>query len=58
MNFFLERYMPAYRAEVAEFVAAVNGGREPSVGGLDGLRALQLADAAYASIESGRLVRL
>lgn len=58
MNFFLERYMPAYRAEVAEFVAAVNGGREPSVGGLDGLRALQLADAAYASLESGRLVRL
>lgn len=58
MNFFLERYMPAYRAEVAEFVAAVNGGREPSVGGLDGLRALQLADAAYASLESGRLIRL
>ena len=58
MNFFLERYMPAYRAEVAEFVAAVNGGREPSVGGIDGLRALQLADAAYQSIESGRIVRL
>ena len=58
MNFFLERYMPAYQAEVAEFVAAVSAGREPLATGLDGLRALQLADAAYQSLESGSLVRL
>lgn len=58
MNFFLERYMPAYQAEVAEFVDAVSAGREPLATGLDGLRALQLADAAYRSLESGSLVRL
>jgi predicted dehydrogenase len=39
-------------------VAAVSAGREPLATGLDGLRALQLADAAYQSLESGSLVRL
>ncbi|MBN9009372.1 MAG: inositol 2-dehydrogenase, partial [Rhizobiales bacterium] len=30
LNFFLERYMPAYRAELAAFVAAIDKGTAPS----------------------------
>ena len=43
MNFFIERYMPAYYAEVAAFVAAVNDGRPPQPDGASGLHALILA---------------
>jgi myo-inositol 2-dehydrogenase/D-chiro-inositol 1-dehydrogenase len=56
MNFFLERYMPAYRAEVAAFVDAVESGREMSPSGYDGLQALVLADAATKSAATGRAV--
>ena len=56
MNFFLERYMASYLAEVGEFVAAVRDGVPPTPTGLDGLRALLLADAAYESLRTGRRV--
>jgi myo-inositol 2-dehydrogenase/D-chiro-inositol 1-dehydrogenase len=56
MNFFLERYMPAYLAEVAAFVHAVTTGTPPSPTGIDGLRALVLADAAVESLRTGRSV--
>ncbi len=56
MNFFLERYMASYTAEVGAFVSAVAAGATPSPSGDDGLRALLLADAAVASMASGRTV--
>ena len=56
MTFFLERYMPAYLAEVAAFVHAVTTGTPPSPTGIDGLRALVLADAAVESLRTGRSV--
>jgi myo-inositol 2-dehydrogenase/D-chiro-inositol 1-dehydrogenase len=56
VNFFLERYMPAYRAEFAEFVAAIREDREPSVGFADGRAALVLAEAAVESVATGRVV--
>ncbi len=56
MNFFLERYMPAYVAEVAAFVHAVTTGTPPTPTGIDGLRALLLADAAVESLRTGRAV--
>jgi myo-inositol 2-dehydrogenase/D-chiro-inositol 1-dehydrogenase len=58
LNFFLERYMPAYRAELAAFVAAVNTGTAPAPSGRDGLMAQRLADAATQSKASGQTVKL
>src|SRR5690606_20085916 len=57
-NFFLERYAAAYRNEVEAFIDAVTEGRTPSPSGLDGLKAQQLADAAQASLDSGKPVKV
>ncbi len=56
--FFIERYQDAYRLELDEFIAAVEEDREPSVGYDDGRRALNLADAAYRSLETGRVAEV
>ncbi|WP_320822321.1 inositol 2-dehydrogenase [Reinekea sp.] len=58
LNFFMERYMPAYEAEIRAFVAAVEDGGSPPTTGHDGLMAMALADAALKSVEEGRLVKL
>jgi myo-inositol 2-dehydrogenase/D-chiro-inositol 1-dehydrogenase len=52
LPFFLERYAAAYRAEIEEFVRAVRGESAELATGLDGLRALELANAAQQSLES------
>jgi myo-inositol 2-dehydrogenase/D-chiro-inositol 1-dehydrogenase len=57
LNFFLERYTPAYRAELAEFVAAIRDDRAPSVGFADGRAAMVLAEAAIESVATGRTVQ-
>ena len=56
---FLERYAEAYQAEMAHFFAYV-AGREESlrVTAHDGLRALELAEAANQSLKSGQAVEL
>lgn len=46
------------RGMLEEFVAAIREDREPAPSGVDGLRALEIVDAAYRSIESGTPVRL
>ncbi len=56
LNFFLQRYLPAYRAELAEFVAAIKEDREPAVGFADGRAALVLAEAAGESVATGKVV--
>jgi predicted dehydrogenase len=43
---------------LAEFVAAIREGREPAITGLDGLRALEIVEAAYRSIGSGTPVQI
>lgn len=58
MNFFLERYMPAYEAEIAAFVSAAQNGTTPPTTGQDGLLALVLADAAVKSVAEGRVVKV
>jgi myo-inositol 2-dehydrogenase / D-chiro-inositol 1-dehydrogenase len=58
VNFFLERYMPAYKAELAEFVAAIREDRDPAVGFADGRAALVLANAAAESVATGKVVRV
>jgi myo-inositol 2-dehydrogenase/D-chiro-inositol 1-dehydrogenase len=56
--FFLERYMPAYRAEWAAFVAAVDAGTALPVTLADGVAALAMAEAAARSLADGHPVRL
>ncbi len=58
VNFFLERYMPAYKAEIAAFVDAVENGAPVPTTGRDGMLALALADAANISVAEGRAVRV
>lgn len=55
-NFFLERYMPAYEAEIAAFVDVVANGSPVPTTGEDGLMALALAEAAEISVREGRTV--
>lgn len=57
-DFFMTRYLAAYAAEIAEFIAAVTDGTPMPATGQDGLRALDLADAALKSVETGAVVRL
>ena len=54
LNFFLERYIPAYRRELDHFLDCVAKGKAPSPTGEDGLRAQILADAATLSAQTGR----
>ncbi|WP_300444138.1 inositol 2-dehydrogenase [uncultured Mameliella sp.] len=58
LNFFMDRYAAAYANEIAAFVAAVNEGAALPTTGEDGLKALQLADAALESARSGKAVSL
>ena len=58
MHFFLERYFAAYRAEWDHFVDVLDGTVEATPTGIDGARALAMADAAHESLETGRCVTL
>ena len=58
LNFFIERYTPAYNAEIGHFVDCVERGTAPLVSYRDGREALRLADAALASMRTGAIVRL
>ncbi|APX17978.1 inositol 2-dehydrogenase (plasmid) [Phaeobacter inhibens] len=56
--FFLERYMPAYKAEWAAFVTAVQGKSEMPVNLHDGVAALAMAEAATRSAKTGQPVAM
>ncbi|NBZ89353.1 inositol 2-dehydrogenase [Stagnihabitans tardus] len=56
--FFLERYMPAYRAEWAAFVGALHADQSVPVTLEDGVAALAMAEAATLSLAKGEPVRL
>lgn len=56
LDFFMQRYVRAYAAEIAAFVAALREGRPMAPTGEDGLRALVLAEAALRSAREGRTV--
>ncbi len=58
LYFFLERYAEAYRAEMAHFLACLAGCEKPRIAASDGLRALELAEAANRSLKSGQPVDL
>lgn len=56
--FFLERYMPAYKAEWAAFVEAVKGKSDMPVDLHDGVAALAMAEAATQSAKTGQPVAM
>ncbi len=58
LHFFLERYQQSYRAELDDFIDAVEQGRNTSVTFEDGRRALLLADAAEQSLRTGTAISL
>jgi myo-inositol 2-dehydrogenase/D-chiro-inositol 1-dehydrogenase len=58
LHFFIERYTPAYLAEIDHFVDCVEKGTAPLVSYRDGREALRLADAALESMRTGHTVRL
>jgi myo-inositol 2-dehydrogenase / D-chiro-inositol 1-dehydrogenase len=58
LSFFLDRYTPAYRAELDHLITAIEQGSQPSPGFADGREALALADAALKSLRTSQTVRL
>ena len=58
LNFFMSRYTAAYAAEIAAFVAALRDGTPMPTTTFDGLQALELADAALRSAESGQAITM
>jgi myo-inositol 2-dehydrogenase/D-chiro-inositol 1-dehydrogenase len=58
LNFFIERYVEAFNAELGAFADAVEKGIAPEVGFEDGRLALVLAEAALKSAREGRVVRV
>jgi myo-inositol 2-dehydrogenase/D-chiro-inositol 1-dehydrogenase len=58
LNFFMQRYLDAYAAEVAAFVDAVASGRPAPVDGRDGRAALVVGLAAQQSYLERRPVRV
>jgi myo-inositol 2-dehydrogenase/D-chiro-inositol 1-dehydrogenase len=57
-HFFLERYRAAYANEMAHFLAVLAGREKARTTIDDGVKALELADAATTSWREGRIVRL
>ncbi len=58
LDFFMERYASAYRTELTSFVKAIESGGAISPNGADGLKALELADAAFESAKMGKTVKV
>ena len=54
--FFIERYEQAYRDQFNDFVETIKNHSNPSVSFEDGRNALILANAAYESYNSGRVI--
>ena len=57
-DYFITRFESAYRAEMEAFVAHLRGGPPPLAGIADGYQAQRLAEAALASIRTGRPIAL
>lgn len=57
-HFFLERYRAAYAIEMAHFIDAISNGKPVRTTVADGLKALELAEAAALSWREQRVVHL
>lgn len=54
--FFIERYEQAYRTQLEEFIKMIKNKSKPKVNFEDGRRALIIANAAYESLKTGKVV--
>ncbi|RCK50656.1 inositol 2-dehydrogenase [Thalassospira profundimaris] len=57
LDFFMQRYADAYRFELTTFCNMLTGENVACPSGQDGLKALELADAAVKSLETGAAVK-
>lgn len=57
LDFFIERYVEAFNAELDAFANAIESGKPPEVAFEDGRLSLVLAEAAMRSVSEGRVVR-
>ncbi|MCJ8322873.1 MAG: inositol 2-dehydrogenase [Rhizobiales bacterium] len=58
VNFFLERYMPAYSAELAYFIDCIETGVSPTPSGDDGLKAQIIAVALTKACSTGTTIKI
>jgi myo-inositol 2-dehydrogenase/D-chiro-inositol 1-dehydrogenase len=58
LNFFMDRYIPSYQAEMAAFIGALQAGTPPPVTGADGRAPVIAAMAAQRSLRENRPVKL
>ena len=54
--FFIERYVQAYRDQFSDFLNTVKNKTKPKVTFEDGRNALIIANAAYESYNSGKVI--
>jgi len=54
--FFIERYEQAYKSQLEEFLGMITNKSQPKVTFEDGRRALIIANAAYESFNSGKVI--
>jgi myo-inositol 2-dehydrogenase/D-chiro-inositol 1-dehydrogenase len=54
----MERYGDSYRLEIEAFINGLAQGQSASVSAIDGLRAVYLAEAAGASLRTGKAIEL
>lgn len=57
-HFFHDRYAEAYRMEMRHFISVIMGSETPRTTVQDGLRALELADAAAQALKEKRTVKI
>ena len=58
LDFFMERYAEAYKSELQTFCRLLAGQDVDVPGAVDGLKAMELADAALTSMKEGRSVQI
>ncbi len=56
-DFFMTRYLAAYAAEIAAFIACLSENTPATPSGDDGLKALQIAEATLLSVREARAVK-
>ncbi len=56
LNFFMDRYIDSYIAELDHFIEVALGRADPAITARDGVAALVLAEAAIASAQTGQTV--
>ncbi len=58
IQWFFKRFYDAYVEEDKHFIKCIKEGMEPLVGGIDGLRAVQIAEACWRSYREGRPIKI